>query len=117
MAGGLSAAESARVVGGNFSEGNYTAAGSTKATATLLNSVSSYVSICSSSGKGVELMQMDQGDSMEVYNGGANTLYVYSNGSDTIINHSANQGFAVNTLKGCQFRKVTSSVVMVNLSN
>ena len=117
MGAGLSPAEASRTVGGLFEKGGLTAAGNSKATSTLLTEVSSYISICSSSGKGVELIALDQGDASYVYNGGANTLYVYSNGTDTITNKSANGFFSIGTLKGCEFRKVTSSLIMVNLSS
>ena len=117
MSAGFSPSEALRVVGSNFPNGGLTAVGTTKATALLLTDVDNYISVVSASGKGVELIALDQGDECNVYNGGANAMFVYSNGTDTIINHSANAGFNIPTFKSCSFRKVTSSLIMVNLSN
>lgn len=116
IAAGNSPKSAAAIQGGIYSDGVLTAAGTSKATALLLSGSDSYVGVVSASGKGVQLFQMDQGDESRIYNGGANAMFVYSNGSDTIINHSANAGFNVPSLKGCFFEKVTASLVMVNLS-
>ncbi len=53
---------------------------------------------------------------MKVYNGGANALLVYTNGSDSFTNLSSNAGFTVSSMKGCMFDKVTSALVFVNYS-
>lgn len=98
--------------------GALTAAGTTKATALALSSQSNYVSICSS-GKGVSLPAMNQGDDVDVYNNGANNLLVYTTAgiADTITNLSANGGFTLSVQKGANFAKMTSTVVMVNKSS
>lgn len=91
-----------------------TAAGTTKATATVLSSAVNYISICSS-GKGVALPAMNQGDSVQVYNNGANSCLVYTTQgvADTITNLSANGGYTLSVQKGASFKKCTSTVVMV----
>lgn len=114
MASGISPFAATNITGDISSA--LTAAGTNKATALLLASAENYVSI-TSSGKGVMLPAMAQGDDVSVYNGGANTLLVYTNtGSDTITNGSANGGFSIATMRSANFSKVTSSLIMVNYS-
>lgn len=117
MATGASAIHASAINGGMYSTTN-TAAGTTKATATVLGASKNYVSI-TSSGKGVALPgDTQQGDDIDVYNGGANTLLVYTpaGSTDTITTGSANGGFSVATMKSARFSKVTSSLWMVNYS-
>lgn len=92
-----------------------TAVGSTKATALQLASVQNYVGTTAAS-TGVSLPQANQGDSVEVFNGGASTLTVYTpiGIADTITNGSANGGFSVATMRSAKFTKLTSSLWMVN---
>lgn len=115
MASGLPPLTANNIVGDT--SGALTAAGTTKATALQLSAAQSYISICSS-GKGAALPQVNQGDSVEVFNGGANSLLVYTpvGISDTITNQSANGGFTIATMRGARFNKVSSSLWMVNYS-
>lgn len=103
--------------GSNYSSGGLTATGTTKATSLLLGASKNYISLCSSS-KGVCLPQCAQGDKIEVFNGGLNTLTVYTNSSltETITNNSTLAGFAIATMRSATFDKVTSSLWMVNYS-
>lgn len=104
--------------GGNYSEGGLTATGTTKATALLLPGSKNYISLCSS-GKGSALpLSAQQGDKIEVFNGGLNTLLVYTpvGSSDTITNGSANGGFSIATMRSATFDKVASTLWMVNYS-
>lgn len=115
MAAGIPALAANAICGDQSSA--LTAVGTTKATALQLSNQCNYVSICSS-GKGVALPPMNQGDDVEVYNNGANNLLIYTTVgvADTITNLSANGGFTLSVQKGCGFSKVTSSVLMVNKS-
>lgn len=118
IASGNSPLAASTIVGGLFAEGGLTAAGTTKATALALSAAANYLSI-TSSGKGVALpADTNQGDMIEVYNGGSNTLLVYTpiGTSQTITNGSANGGFSVATLRSAYFRRVTSTLWMVNYS-
>lgn len=115
MGSGLSALAANNIAGDNSAA--LTATGTTKATALVLSSQSNYVSICSS-GTGVSLPAMNQGDDVEIANNGANNLLVYTTKGvgDTITNLSANGGFTLSVQKTASFLKMTSSVVMVNKS-
>lgn len=115
MASGASAGLANNIVG-DFT-GSLTASGTTKATALLLNSARNYVSVCSS-GKAVALPATNINDEIEVWNGGSNTLTVFTNpsASETITNGSTLGGFSVATLRSAKFTKVTSTLFMVNYS-
>lgn len=115
MASGLSPLASTNVVGDT--SGALTAVGTTKATSLVLSAAQNYLSI-TSSGKGASLPVANQGDSVEVYNGGSNSLLLYTpvGTSDTITNQSANGGFTIATLRSAKFSKVSSSLWMVNYS-
>lgn len=115
LASGLSPMAATNITGDT--SGALTAAGTTKATALQLSAAQAYLSI-TSSGKGVALPPANQGDSIEVFNGGANSLLVYTPQgiADTITNQSANGGFTVATMRSAKFNKVTSTLWMVNYS-
>lgn len=115
MGSGFSPLQSTNVQGDT--SGALTAAGTTKATALLLSAAQNYLSI-TSSGKGAALPIANQGDSIEVFNGGSNSLLVYTpvGTSDTITNQSANGGFTIATMRSAKFNKVSSSLWMVNYS-
>lgn len=115
MGSGISALAASNICGDQST--SLTAAGTTKATALQLTNQANYVAICSS-GKGVALPPMNQGDDVEVYNNGANNLLIYTTigVSDTITTLSANGGFTLSVQKGCGFAKMTSTVIMVNKS-
>lgn len=93
-----------------------TAAGSTQATATLLSSGAGYVSIVSSSGKGVQLPACDVPSTVYVYNGGANTCHVYGQTGEGIGAGAVNALFALGTKKGVMLTKVTTTLWGQNLS-
>ncbi len=116
MGSGLSSGAANNIAGDNSTA--LTAAGTTKATALVLSAQSNYVSICSS-GTGVSLPAMNQGDDVEVANNGANNLLVYTTKgiADTITNTSANAGYTLSVQKSATFLKMTSTVVMVNKSS
>lgn len=115
MASGLSALAANNIAGDTSSA--LTASGTTKAGALVLSNEQNYIAICSS-GKAVSLPPMNQGDSCEVLNGGANTLLVFTTAgtSDTITSGSANGGFSIATMRSAVFSKVSSTLVMVNYS-
>lgn len=116
LGSGIAALAASNIAGDNSAA--LTAAGTTKATALQLNSQSNYISICSS-GKGVALPALNQGDDCEVMNNGANNLLVYTTigVADTITNTSANAGYTLSVQKTASFYKMTSTVVMVNKSS
>lgn len=115
MASGTSAGAANNIVGDVSS--SLTAAGTNKATSLALSSAVNYLGTVSSS-TGASLPPMNIGDSVEVYNGGANAALVYTTigVSDVITNQSANGGFTVSAQKGATFKKCTSTIVMVNYS-
>lgn len=115
LGSGISAGSANNIAGDTSTA--LTAAGTTKATALVLSAQSNYISICSS-GKGVSLPAMNQGDDVEVCNNGANNLLVYTTQgiADTITTLSANGGFTLSVQKSALFMKMTSTVVMVNKS-
>ena len=116
LGSGIAALAATNIAGDNSTA--LTAAGTTKATALVLSAQSNYISICSS-GTGVSLAAMNQGDDVEVCNNGANNLLVYTTKgiADTITNLSANGGYTLSVQKSANFMKMTSTVVMVNKSS
>lgn len=91
-----------------------TAAGSTQATATALTASVNVVSTTAAS-TGVQLPNCQVGDSVEVYNQGANSLSVYPLTGENINALSANAAFAVAAGKAATFRKVSALVWMSQL--
>lgn len=92
------------------------AAGSTQGTATLLGSGTGYITIVSSSGKGVQLPACTPGSSIYMWNGGANTAHVYGQTGDAIGAGATNAAFALATKKGAIFKRVSSTQWGQNLS-
>jgi hypothetical protein len=93
-----------------------TAAGSTQATATLLGSATGYISVVSSSGKGVQLPSCGISSTVYIFNGGANTAHIYGQTGEAIGAGSPNALFALATKKGATFTKVSSTQWGQNLS-
>jgi len=108
-----------RVVGGGFSAGQaralaggvnaaVSAAGTGQSDATLLKASVSFVSTVAAS-SGVILPLAEDGDSVTIYNGGANTLTVYPPTGARINNASANSGVSL-SVNGClQLTRVSST--------
>lgn len=93
-----------------------TAAGSTNTTATLIPSGTAYVSIVSSSGKGVRLPVCDPPSSVLVFNGASNALFVYGQSGEALGSGSADAGFNVTTKKTVVFNKLTATQWSANLT-
>lgn len=107
MQGGFSAG-SAKSINGAIATG-LTAAGTTLATALDLTADTNVISTCAS-GAGVQLPATEIGDSVEVYNGGANSCTVYPDASANQINAlTAGSGFLLATNTACFCRKITST--------
>ena len=100
----------AGVVVGGVGDTVYTAAGASKGAATLLGSGTNYVSIVSSSGKGVQLPACDPCSSVFVWNGGANTLNLYGQTGESIGAGAANGSFALASKKGVLCTKLSGTV-------
>lgn len=114
MKGGFSAGQ-AKAVNGNIATG-LVAAGTTITDALALKADSNVIGTCAA-GAGVKFPTCELGDSVEIYNGGANACKVYPDSSSNTINQlSAGASFnlAVNTM--CYARKVSSTLWIVNLS-
>lgn len=115
MGSGMSALAAQNITGDVSSA--LTAAGTNKATSLALSSAVNYIGTTASS-TGVSLPAMSIGDSVVVFNNGANAALVYTTiGVADVINaQSANGGFTVSAAKGAIFTKCTSTVVMANYS-
>lgn len=111
MASGMSPLAATNIVG-DFT-GSITAAGTTATDATVLNSARNYVATTAAS-TGVKLPAVNIGDSVEVINGGAQTLSVYGQTGESFTSGAANAAFSVATLRSCIFYKVTSTLWMPN---
>jgi len=96
MAGGLPAALADRI--GEGAAATVAAAGSTQADATALTSSFTLISTTPSSA-GVVLKQARGQPVTVVYNGGANTLKIYGNGTEKINNIAGSTGISVPTTK------------------
>ena len=85
-----------------------TAAGTVIGDALDLTADTNVIGTCAS-GAGVQLPAAGIGDSVEVYNGGANACAVYPDGSTIQINGlTAGSGFLLATNTSCYCRKITS---------
>ena len=114
MRGGWSAGN-AKAINGAIATG-LVAAGTTLGTALALTADTCVLGTVAS-GTGVSLPSGEIGDSIEIYNGGANSVTVYPATSSEQINAlTAGNGFllAVNTL--CYARRITATRHIVNLS-
>lgn len=114
MRSGYSAGQ-AKGLNGNIATA-LTAAGTTRGTALALVADTNVIGTCAS-GAGVSLPSCEIGDSVEVYNGGANACVVYPEASGSQINGLvAGNGFLLATNTMCYVRKITSSRWVANLS-
>lgn len=114
MRGGYSAG-SAKAINGAVAAG-LTAAGTTLATALDLQADTNVIGTCAS-GAGVSLPSCEIGDSVEIYNGGANACTVYpSTTSEQINGLTVGNGFLLATNTMCYARKITSTRWIANLS-
>ena len=114
MQGGWSAGN-AKAVNGSVVTG-LTATGTTLATALALKADSNVIGTAAAS-TGVSLPSAEIGDSVEVYNGGANAVTVYPDTASVQINSlTAGNGFLLGTNTMCYARRVTSTRWIVNLS-
>lgn len=86
-----------------------TAAGTVISDALDLTADTNVIGTCAS-GAGVQLPATEIGDSVEVYNGGANACTVYPDGATSQINGlSAGSGFLLATNTACYCRKITAT--------
>ena len=114
MRGGWSAGN-AKAVNGAIATA-LTAAGTSRTDALALTADTNVIGTAAS-GSGVSLPATELGDSVEIYNGGANAVTVYPDGSGVQINGlTAGNGFLLATNTMCYARRVTSTRWIVNLS-
>jgi len=114
MKGGWSAGN-AKAVNGAVATA-LTAAGTTLGTALALSADTNVLGTVSS-GTGVSLPSCEIGDSVEIYNGGANAVTVYPDTSSVQINSlTTGNGFLLGTNTMCYARRVSSTRWVVNLS-
>ena len=114
MRGGFSAG-SAKAINGNIATG-LTAAGTTITDALDLLADTNVIGTCAS-GAGVQLPSCEIGDSVEVYNGGANSCKVYPDSTANQVNGlGAGNAFLLATNTMCYLRKITATRWIANLS-
>lgn len=114
MRGGYSAGN-AKAINGAVATG-LTATGTTLATALALQADSNVLGTVAS-GTGVSLPSCEIGDSVEIYNGGANAVTVYPDTSSVQINGlTAGNGFLLGTSTMCYVRRVSTTRWIANLS-
>lgn len=114
MRGGYSAGM-AKAVNGAIATG-LTAAGTTISDALDLNADTNVISTCAS-GAGVQVPACEVGDSVEIYNGGANACKVYPDSSTVQFNAlGAGNAFQLATNTSCYCRRVSATAWIVNLS-
>lgn len=106
MGGGLSAGM-ARAINGSVATG-LTAAGTTQSDALALNAGFNLLETVAAS-SGAVLPSCEVGDSVEVYNAGANTATLYPDSGSNINSLSANSGISLATSTAIKFRRVTST--------
>lgn len=114
MQGGMSAG-GAKAINGALATG-LTAAGTVIGDALDLNADTNVIGTCAS-GAGVQLPSAEIGDSVEVYNGGANACKVYPDASANQVNGlTAGSAFLLAPNTMCYCRKITSTRWVANLS-
>lgn len=107
MRGGFSAGQAKAFNGGIATA--LTAAGTVITDALDLLADTNVIGTCGS-GAGVQLPSCEIGDSVEIYNGGANACKVYPEASGSTINGlTAGAAFQLATNTSCYVRKITSS--------
>ena len=114
LRGGFSAGQ-AKAVNGAIATG-LTAAGTTITDALDLSADTNVIGTCAS-GAGVQVPACEIGDSVEIYNGGANACKVYPDTTSAQFNAlGAGNSFSLGTNTTCYCRKITSTRWIVNLS-
>jgi len=114
MKGGTSAG-TAKAFNGSIATG-LTAAGTVIGDALDLLADTNVISTCAA-GAGVQLPSCEVGDSIEIYNGGANACKVYPDTSSVQVNSlPAGTAFLLGTNTMCYLRRVTSTRWIANLS-
>ena len=114
MLGGFSAM-SARAIGGQVKTG-IAAAGTIITDATDLSHSINVISTAAAN-SGVQLAPMNVGESMIVYNGGANSVKVYPGSSSITINQlSAGAAHTLGTNTAAQYHQISSTQVVAFLS-
>lgn len=106
MGGGFSAGQAKALCGGVA--GSVSAAGTTQGTATALTASVNYITTAAAS-SGVILPNCEIGDSVKVYNGGANTLTIYPPTSGKINSASTNAGISLATNTMIELTKLTAT--------
>jgi hypothetical protein len=113
-------ARAANIMRGGFSAGNakavngaiataLTAAGTVIGDALDLTADTNVIGTAAAS-SGVQLPASELGDSVEIYNGGANAVTVYPDTTSSTINGlSAGSGFPLATNTACYCRKITAT--------
>jgi hypothetical protein len=110
---GLAAVAVAAITGDSIT--GVTAAGSTQATATAVNASVVQVATAAAS-TGIILPTGQSGDTITVYNAGANSLSVYPPIGAAINSGAANAAFAVATTKSATFTYASATLILANLS-
>ena len=114
MQGGMSAG-GAKAINGNLASA-LTATGTVITDALALSADTNLIST-TASGTGVKVPSCEVGDSVEIYNGGANTLKVYPDTTSVQFNALGNgNSFSLGTNTMCYCRRVTSTRWIVHLS-
>ena len=107
MRGGYSAGQ-AKAINGAIATG-LTAAGTVITDALYLTADTNVIGTCAS-GAGVQVPACELGDSVEIYNGGANACKVYPDSADAQFNALGNgNAFLLATATSCFVRKITST--------
>ena len=114
MKGGWSAGN-AKAINGAIATG-LTATGTTIADALALQADTAVLGTVGA-GTGVSVPSAEVGDSVEIYNGGANALKVYPDSTSVQFNALGNgNAFQLATNTTCYCRRITSTRWIVNLS-
>lgn len=114
MKGGTPAG-AAKAMNGSIATG-LTAAGTTISDALDLVADTNLISTCAS-GAGVQVPSCEIGDSVEIYNGGANACKIYPDTSSVQFNSlTAGSAFSLGVNTMCYLRRVTATRWVVNLS-
>src|SRR5271154_5070981 len=87
-----------------------TSTNTSQTTAQLLGSGTGYISICSSSGRAVQLPACTIGSSIKIYNAGAATASIYGQTSDNIGGAGANAASALANGKSAEYIKTATNV-------
>ena len=115
MQSGTPASQAVAINGGNAINTAISAAGTTQATATTLTGGVNMIGTAAA-GSGVILPQGQPGDLITVYNGGANAVYVYPPTSAKFGALSANTPAVLPTGSCCDFRQISTTQFIANLT-